>query len=83
MELYPPLLALALRTPGWRFHTVRGGIDPGPRFRPRFVGVDVRKDFLSGDGTLSPPGCAGSAGLYRLGDHLFRPRFVADVWKNL
>ena len=25
---------------GWRFHTLRGGIDPGDlRFRPRVVGV--------------------------------------------
>ena len=44
---YPPRVALALRTPGWGFHTVLGGIDPGDhRFRPRFAGVvDVWKDF--------------------------------------
>ena len=44
---YLPRVALALRTPGWGFHTVRGGIDPGNhRFCPRFVGVvDVSKDF--------------------------------------
>ena len=42
----PPRVALALRIPGWGFHTVRGGIDPGDhRFRPRFAGAaDVRKD---------------------------------------
>ena len=41
-------------------HTVRGGIDPGGhRFRPRVVGVvEIWKDFLSVDGTLSSPGCA-------------------------
>ena len=44
---YPPWMAIALRTPGWGFHTVGGGIDPGSlRFRPRFVGVvDVWKHF--------------------------------------
>ena len=35
---YPPRMALALRTPGWGLHTVRGGIDPaGQGFRPRLV----------------------------------------------
>ena len=44
---FPPRVALALQTPGWEFHTVRGGIDPGDRcFRPWFVGVvEVWKDF--------------------------------------
>ena len=32
---FPPRVALALQTPGWEFHTVRGGIDPGdPRLVP-------------------------------------------------
>ena len=40
MGSYPPRVVLALRTPGWAFRIVRGGIDPGDhRFRPRFVGV--------------------------------------------
>ena len=41
-------MSLALRTPGWTFHIVRGGIEPeDPRFRPRFVVVvDVWKEFL-------------------------------------
>ena len=76
-------MALALRTPGWGFHTVRGGINPGDhRFCPRFVGVaDVRKDFWFGDVNLSSPGRAGSvnaglgiphrAGRYRFGGPSF------------
>ena len=28
----PPRVALDERTPGWGFHTVRGGIDPGGHF---------------------------------------------------
>ena len=40
MGSYPPQVALGLRTSGWGFQTVRGGIDPGDhRLRPRFVGV--------------------------------------------
>ena len=39
MRHYPSLVALALRTPGWGFHTVRTGNDQGDhRFRPRVVG---------------------------------------------
>ena len=35
MGLYPPWVALALRTPGWGFHTLRSDMDPGDyRFRP-------------------------------------------------
>ena len=35
---YPPRVVLALRTPGWGFHNVRGGIDPGDhRAYPQFV----------------------------------------------
>ena len=47
MGRYPPRVALALRTPGWGFYTVRGGIDPADhRFLTPFVGVvDVWKDF--------------------------------------
>ena len=26
---FSPRVALAIQTPGWEFHTVRGGIDPG------------------------------------------------------
>ena len=39
--------ALALRTPGWGFHTVRGGIDPWDNHvRLQYVGVaDVRNDL--------------------------------------
>ena len=46
MGSYPPRVSLALRTPGWGFHTVGDGVDPGDhRFRPRFVGgVNVWKD---------------------------------------
>ena len=40
MGSYPPQVALGLRTSGWGFQTVRGGIDPGDhRLRPWFVGV--------------------------------------------
>ena len=47
MRHYPPRVALALRTPGWGFHTVRSGVDPGElRLRPQVFGVlYVRKDF--------------------------------------
>ena len=47
MGPYPPRVALALRTPGWGFDAVRGGIDPTRhRVRPRFVEVvEVLKDF--------------------------------------
>ena len=42
MAPYPPRVALALRTLGWGFNTVRSGIDPGDYgFRPQFVGVIV------------------------------------------
>ena len=46
-ETYPSRVSLALPTPGWGFHTVRGGSDPGDhRFRPRFIGVaHVWNDF--------------------------------------
>ena len=83
--LYPPRLALALRTPGWGFHTVRGGIDPGERrFHLQFVGfVDEWNVFVSGEGLLSFQGGAGSenSGLgfphfaerYVSGDYRFRP----------
>ena len=39
-------VVLALPTPGWGFHAVRGGVDLGRhRFRPQLVGVvDVWKD---------------------------------------
>ena len=42
----------------WGFHTVRGGVDPeGRRFCPQLVrGVDVRRGFRFGEGTLSCPG---------------------------
>ena len=90
-------MALALRTPGWGFHTVEGGIDPGDhRFRPRFVGiVDVWKDFSdSGMGPYPPrvalalqtPGWGFHTVLGGIdpGDHCFRPRFagVVDAWKD-
>ena len=40
MGPYPHRVALAPRAPGWDFHTVRGGIDPGDnRFCPRYVRV--------------------------------------------
>ena len=47
MGRYPLRVALALRTSGWGFYTVWGGIDPGDRrFLPRFRGfVDAWKDF--------------------------------------
>ena len=51
---------------------MRGGVDPPRelRFRPRVVGfVDVWKDFRSGDGNLSSPGCAGS---------MFEPKPISD-----
>ena len=37
---YPTRVVLAPRAPGWVFHNMRGGIDPGDHpFRPRFVGI--------------------------------------------
>ena len=47
MGRYPHRMVLALRTPGWGFHTVGGGIDQGDHcFCPRFVKVvDLWKDF--------------------------------------
>ena len=44
-----------------RFHTLRGGIDPGDLcFRPQVVGVvEVWRELSSGDKTLSSPGAAG------------------------
>ena len=84
----PPRVTLFLRTPGWSFHTVRGGIDPGDHpFRPRFVGVvAVWKDFWFGDVTLSSPGGVNSglkfprhAGRYRSGGHRFHPSLL-DLW---
>ena len=92
MGFYPPRVALAVRTPGWGFHPVGGGIDPGDhRFRPRFVvGVHVRKDVRSGNGTLSSP--RATLGLRTPGwgfyivwgcidpeGHRFCPRFVGVV----
>ena len=46
MGPYTFRVALALRTLGWVFHALRGGVEPGdPRFRPRFVVVvDVWQD---------------------------------------
>ena len=32
MEPYPPRVALALQTPGWGFHTVQCGVEPGNRW---------------------------------------------------
>ena len=51
---------------GLRFpHPARGGIDPGGLpLHPRVVGVvEIWKDFWSGDGNLSPPGCQSAIGL--------------------
>ena len=84
MGPYPPRVTLAIRIPGWGFHNVRGGIEPGEiHVRHQYIGVvDVWKDFCSGDGTLSFPGGAGSTNArmgfpYRAGidpgDHRFRP----------
>ena len=40
MRLHPSRVTLALRAPGWGFHTVRRGTDAGGhRFRLRLVGV--------------------------------------------
>ena len=46
---------------GWDFHTLPGGIDPVDLcFRPRAVGVvEIWREFLSGDDTLSSLGAAG------------------------
>ena len=86
--------ALAVRTPAWGFHTVRGGIDPGVNHvRPQYVGVvDVWKDLPFEECTLSSPGVAGPAnwGFHTVRDaidsrdHRFRPRLVefVDVWKD-
>ena len=95
--LYPPRLALALRTPGWGFHTVRGGIDPGERrFHLQFVGfVDEWNVFVSGEGLLSFQGGAGSENS-GLGFPHFAERYlsgglsfsslwfagVVDIWKD-
>ena len=58
---YPIRVALARRTTGWGFHTLRGRIVPRYlRFRPRIVGVvEVWRSFWSGEGNLSSPGAAG------------------------
>ena len=46
---------------GWGFYTARGGIDTGDLcFHPRVVGVvEVRREFSSGEKTLSSLGAAG------------------------
>ena len=94
---YPPRVALALRTPGWGFHTMRGGIDQGEhRFRPRLVGVVVYGNIYDpGTGyyplrvakVLRSPGCGFHTvrGGIDPGDHRFRTRFVGvvNVWKVL
>ena len=42
-------------TRSWGFHTVRGGVVRGDRFRPRLIGaVDIRKESGSEDGTHIP-----------------------------
>ena len=47
MGSYPPWMAMALRTPGWSFHTGRGGIDTRDNYvRLQYVGVvDVRNSL--------------------------------------
>ena len=59
---YLPRVALALRSPVWGFHTVRGGIDAEDHgFRPQFAGVvRVWQDFRSEGLTLSSRWSAGS-----------------------
>ena len=48
MGPYLPRVALALRTPAWDFHIVRGGIGPGDhRFRP-WLNLNVRRLWLVG-----------------------------------
>ena len=51
-------MTVAIRTPGWGFYTVGGGIGPGDhRFRPPFVGVvDIWKIFLIRGWDLILPG---------------------------
>ena len=57
MVPYPPRVPLALRTPGWRFYTVRGGIDPADdRFCPRFVGFVCMEEVLFRGWKLILPG---------------------------
>ena len=71
MGPYPARSVLALRTPDWRFHTVRGGVDPGDNHvRPQYGVVDVWKDLQYEDCTLFSPGVAGPTNLrfpYRAG----------------
>ena len=57
-----PRVGMALRTPGWSFHTLQGGNDPwSHHFRPRFAAVvDVWRDLPSRARTLSFSGGAGS-----------------------
>ena len=81
--LYALQVALALRTPGWGFHTVRGDTHTGDhRFRAQSVGVvDIWRDSWPEDGILSFPGGVGftspklglrhRAGRYRPGRPLF------------
>ena len=99
MGSYPPRVALAPRTPGWVFHAVRGGIDPGDcRFRPRFVRVVDMEGFLMRGWDHILPGWhwlddlrTPGWGFHTVrggidpGDHRFRPRSVTsiDVWKDL
>ena len=56
----------------WRFHTLRGYVDPGNlRFRQRIVGVvEIWNVFKSGDETLSP----GAAGPRRCPERELSPR---------
>ena len=47
MEPYPARVALAPRIPGWGFHNVRSGIDPGDQpFRPRYGKCRCMEGFL-------------------------------------
>ena len=93
MGPYPSQVALALRTPGWGFHTVRGVVDPrDQRFRPRVVGVVMYGNIYDPRMISYPPRVALALrtpgwGFHTVGggidpgDHRFRPS-VVDLWKD-
>ena len=82
MAIYPPRLALALRTPGWGFLVVLGAIDPGAyRFVSSWRCRCSAGLAISSYGILSSVGgagsthprmrCSGRAGMYRATKPMF------------
>ena len=95
MEPFPLRVLLSLRNPGWGFHTVRGGLDPGDQFfSPGLLDLNMyRRIYNPGMGPYLPrvslalrtPGWGFHTvrgGIDPRGDR-FCPRFVGivDVWK--